>query len=210
MTGVHHPIFARLYGRISAASEKAGAGEHRAALLDGLSGRVIEVGAGTGLNFGYYPPAVTEVLAVEPEPHLRRIAAQASRRAPVAVRVTGGVAEDLPVADAAFDAGVCSLTLCSVLDQRRALAELRRVIRPAGQLHFYEHVRADDPGLARLQDRADRIWPFLLGGCHPNRDTEAAIAATGFQVQACRRFDFRPRATSAPVAPHILGRALRP
>src|SRR5260221_2683810 len=148
----HHPIFARLYGRVSAATEQAGRAEHRAEMLAGLSGRVIEVGAGNGLNFAHCPSAVTEVLAVEPEPHLRRLAAQAAARAPVPMRVLDGTADLLPVGQEEFDAGVCSGVLCTVPDQRRALKDLHQVIRPGGQLRFYEHVRSRDPRRARLQD----------------------------------------------------------
>jgi SAM-dependent methyltransferase len=204
-----HPIFARIYGRIAAAGEESGRAGHRTELLAGLSGRVIEVGAGNGLNFAHYPSAVTEVLAVEPEPHLRRIAAQAAARAPVPVRIVDGTAGLLPASEAEFDAGVCSGVLCSVPDQRRALAELRRVIKPGGQLRFYEHVRSANPRLARFQDRADRIWAALNGGCHANRDTETAITGSGFRLEACRRFDFQPSLRAALVAPHILGRATR-
>ncbi len=152
---------------------------------------------------------MTEVLAVEPEPHLRRLAAQAAAHAPVPVRIVDGTAGLLPAGEAEFDAGVCSGVLCSVPDERHALAELHRVIRPGGQLPFYEHVRSTDPSHARFQDRADRIWGVLNGGCHPNRDTETAITAAGFDIQECRRFDFRPCLLAAPVAPHILGRAIR-
>jgi len=179
-------------------------------LLAGLSGKVIEVGAGTGLNFEHYPPTVTDVLAVEPEPRLRRLAAQAAARARVPVRIVGGTADVLPGSEAEFDAGVCSGLLCSVPDQGQALAELSRVIRPGGQLRFYEHVRSADPRLARYQDRADRIWAALNGGCHCNRDTETAITAEGFRLEASRRLDFRPSRLVALVAPHILGRAIRP
>ena len=204
-----HPIFAVIYGRIAAAGEESGRVAHRTELLAGLSGKVIEVGAGTGLNFEHYPPTVTDVLAVEPEPRLRRLAAQAAARARVPVRIVAGTADQLPGSDAEFDAGVCSGVLCSVPDQAQALAELRRVIRPGGQLRFYEHVRSADPRLARFQDRADRIWAALNGGCHCNQDTETAIAAGGFRLEACRRFDFRPALLAALVAPHILGRATR-
>jgi SAM-dependent methyltransferase len=205
-----HPIFARIYGRLAAAGEESGRAGHRTELLAGLSGKVIDIGAGNGLNFAHYPSAVTEVLAVEPEPHLRRLAAQAAARASVPVRIVDGTAGLLPASDAEFDAGVCSGVLCSVPDQRRALAELRRVIRPGGQLRFYEHVRSADPRLARFQDRADRIWAALNGGCHSNRDTETAVIAGGFLLEECQRFDFRPSLLAAPVAPHILGRATRP
>lgn len=208
---VHHPVFARLFVRISRAAQARGQGEHRRELLAGLSGRVIEVGAGNGLNFAYYPPSVTEVVAVEPERYLRELAVQAARSAPVAVRVIDGVAGQLPVEPAAFDAGVASLMLCSVRDPARALAELLRVIRPGGALRFYEHVRASSPGLARVQQTLDAlVWPRLFGGCHTSRNTRAAIEAAGFHIETYRSFPFRPCLLAFPVAPHVLGAARRP
>ncbi|MEA2467958.1 MAG: hypothetical protein QOJ57_2084, partial [Thermoleophilaceae bacterium] len=142
---VHHPLFARLYALISPKAEKAGVGDHRREMLDGLAGRVIELGAGNGLNFAQYPESVTEVVAVEPEPYLRSRADEAAAAAAVPVTVVEGTADRLPAADASFDAAVASLVLCSVPDQARALAELRRVLRPGGELRFYEHVIADTP-----------------------------------------------------------------
>lgn len=206
---VHHPIFARLFawGASNAPAEQT---EHRRRLLEGLSGRVIEVGAGNGLNFPHYPPEVTEVLAVEPEPFLREKAGQAAAGAPVSVSVVDGLADSLPVEDASFDAGVASLVLCSVPAQDRALAELRRVIRPGGELRFYEHVRAQEARHARSQDRIDRLWPRFSGGCHPNRDTPAAIEAAGFDIERCERFSFRPFFLLKAIEPHVIGVARRP
>jgi ubiquinone/menaquinone biosynthesis C-methylase UbiE len=209
---VHHPLFARTFARLSAQAEKKGQGEHRRALLEGLSGRVVDVGAGHGLNFPHYPAAVEAVIAVEPERHLRKLAENAAATAPVPIRVLDGLAEALPLEDASVDAGVVSLVLCSVPDQARALAELRRVIRPGGELRFYEHVLSDRTGLARVQRAAERsgLWPFVGGGCHPARDTAAAIAQAGFEIESCRRFDFRPALVEVVVEPKILGRARRP
>jgi ubiquinone/menaquinone biosynthesis C-methylase UbiE len=204
-----HPIFARIYDRVSAQAEDAGQREHRRELLAGLSGRVVEVGAGNGLNFAQYPSTVDEVLAIEPEPFLRERAREAAVDAPVAVRVLDGVADRLPLGDASVDAGVFSLVLCSVPSQSAALAELRRVLRPGGELRFYEHVRAHRPGFARLQRAADLVWPHVAGGCHTNRDTPRAIEAAGFEIEACGRFSFRPSAVIAPVTPHVIGRARR-
>jgi len=208
---VHHPIFARFYQRLSAGEEKAGAGEHRRELLAGLNGRVVEVGAGNGLNFKYYPETVNEVIAVEPEPYLRERAREAAENVGVSVTVVEGVAGGLPVEEASVDAGVASLVLCSVPDQDAALAELRRVIKPGGQLRFYEHVVANKPGLARFQRLLDRtVWPHVGGGCHASRDTRAAIEAAGFEIEAERRFKFQPSPVLFPVSPHILGVARRP
>jgi ubiquinone/menaquinone biosynthesis C-methylase UbiE len=209
-TGVRHPIFARLYRRIAAEAEGKGAGEHRDELLAGLSGRVIEVGAGTGLNFDHYPGAVTEVVAVEPEPYLRAAAEEAAAAASVAVTIVDGTADELPAEASAFDAGVASLVLCSVPSQARALGELHRVIRGGGQLRFYEHVRSPKPGFARMQRVVDVVWPLFGGGCHTSRDTERAITESGFDIERIRHFTFRPAACAAPVSPHVIGVARRP
>lgn len=206
---VHHPIFARLFARFSAEAEEAGQSEHRQELLAGLTGRVIELGAGNGLNFAYYPPSVTELVAVEPESYLRGLAEEAAKSAPVPVRVVDGLASRLPVEDAGFDAAVASLVLCSVADQAEALAELRRVIRPGGELRFYEHVRGERPGLVRAQRAADLLWPRLAGGCHTSRDTAGAIEQAGFAIESCRRFSFRPCVLVYPITPHVLGIARR-
>jgi ubiquinone/menaquinone biosynthesis C-methylase UbiE len=148
---------------------------------------------------------------VEPEAYLRGLARDEAARQAVAIEVVEGVADRLPAADESFDAAVTSLVLCSVPDQPRALAELRRVIRPGGELRFYEHVRADSPGFARLQAGLDRVlWPRIGGGCHTARDTSAAITAAGFEIERSRAFSFRPSVFVAPVSPHVLGLARRP
>lgn len=205
-----HPIFARLYARVAPAAEGKGAAAHRDELLAGLRGRVIELGAGSGLNFAHYPAAVSEVVAIEPEPYLRGRAQQAARGAPAPVTVLDGAADRLPAGDGAFDAAVASLVLCTVPDPPSALAELHRVLRPGGELRFYEHVVSDGPRAAALQRGLDGwgIWPRLAGGCHLARDTAAAIARAGFTIERCRRFAF---AAGGPVSlPHILGVARRP
>lgn len=207
---VRHPIFARLYQRLSAGDETRGEAEHRREMLAELKGRVIEIGAGNGLNFKQYSAAVEEVVAVEPEAYLRAQAERAAETAKVPVTVVAELADRLPFDDATFDAGVASLVLCSVPAQDAALAELYRVIRPGGELRFYEHVVADDPALARFQRVIGHVWPFFAGGCHTDRDTGKAIAAAGFEIERIRRFTFRPSPLEYPVAPKILGRARRP
>lgn len=204
-----HPIFARLYAWGAPMAEAHGAADHRRELSAGLSGRVVELGAGTGLNFAYYPPAVTEVVAVEPEDHLRGRAREAAARAPVPVRVMPGVADAIPLEAGSCDAAVASLVLCSVPNQDAALAELFRVLCSNGELRFYEHVKADDR-LASLQRAVDLVWPSVAGGCHTARDTVVAIRSAGFTVDTYKRFDFRPCALAAPTAPHVLGTARRP
>ncbi|MDP8961432.1 MAG: class I SAM-dependent methyltransferase [Actinomycetota bacterium] len=206
---VSHPIFARFYERLSRLMEPE-VGRHREELVAGLSGRVIEVGAGNGMNFPHYPPEVTEVLAVEPEPRLRAAALKQAGSLRLPIRVVEGVAETLPADDDSFHAAVASLMLCSVSDQRQALAELFRVLRPSGELRFYEHVRSRHPRLARAQQAADLIWPFFTGGCHTSRDTLAGIEGAGFDLEWVRRFRFPVSRLFIPSSPHVLGVARKP
>jgi ubiquinone/menaquinone biosynthesis C-methylase UbiE len=208
-TKVHHPLFARVYAWASTRMDASVLGAHRDRLLAGLAGRVVEVGAGNGLNFAHYPDAVTHVLAVEPEAHLRGLAVAAAPRAPVPIEVVDGTADALPAPDAGYDAAVASLVLCSVPDVPAALAEIRRVLRPGGELRFLEHVRADTPGLARVQRVLDAtVWPALGGGCHTHRDTAAAIEAAGFTITDVTRLRIQ---TGMPAtAPHITGTATSP
>ncbi len=199
---VRHPIFARLYRSLPQAPEE----QYRRELLAGLAGTVIEVGAGHGPNFEFYPAAVERVLAVEPEPSMRHAAEEAATEAPVPIEVVDGVAEALPVVDGAFDVAIASLMLCSVANQAAALGEMHRVVRPGGELRFYEHVVAERPRVARLQRLADRtLWPRLAGGCHMARDTVSAIEQAGFTVESRRRFTPSP---GVPL-PHVLGIARR-
>jgi len=209
-TRVHHPLFARFYQRFAAAAMAKGEDEYRRELLDGVEGRVVEVGAGHGLNFAFYPPAVTEVVAVEPEAVLRRAAEHAAREAPVKVTVLDGVADALPVEDESFDIAIASLVLCSVSDQAAALGEMRRAIRPGGELRFYDHVVAQQPRFAARQHRADPIWTRFAGGCHLDRDTPAAIEAAGFTIEKLRRFSFSTSMLDWLASPQIVGVARRP
>jgi ubiquinone/menaquinone biosynthesis C-methylase UbiE len=205
-TEVRHPLFARFFTQFSKLMERD-LGEYRAELLAGLSGRVLEVGAGNGMNFRHYPATIDEVVALEPEPYMRGKAEEAAASAPVPVDVRAASAYPLPVEDQSFDAAVTSLVLCSVPEPQLALAELRRVLKPGGELRFMEHVRSDLPRKARVQHWADRsgVWPRIAGGCHCARDSGAAIEAAGFRIEQVRSFGLGP--AWGITYPHVLGRA---
>jgi ubiquinone/menaquinone biosynthesis C-methylase UbiE len=207
---IARPRFARMYLRSAAGAEERGATEHRRRLLEGLRGNVVEVGAGHGLTFRLYPPEVTEVVAIEPEPMLRSQAEQAAESASVPIRVLAGVADELPLEDDSADAVVASLVLCSVPDQPRALAEIRRVLRREGELRFYEHVIPRCQPKRLLLHALDRsgLWPAIAGGCHPARDTTEAIMQAGFDIEEIERFGFSAQRFE-PLIPHILGTARR-
>lgn len=183
-------IFAALYDRVLAPMEEAGLRAWRADLLSGLSGTVVEVGAGTGANLAHYPPAVARLVVTEPEPAML---AQLRQRLgtvhpDVPVEVQRAASASLPLADGEADAVVSTLVLCSVTDQAATLAELRRVLRPGGRLVFLEHVAADHkPRRLRWQHRFDHVWPFLCGGCHLTRRTAEAIEGAGFVLEDVRR-----------------------
>ncbi|MFF1921127.1 class I SAM-dependent methyltransferase [Streptomyces sp. NPDC058221] len=209
---VHHPVFARYYARMSVAADTtAGVAAVRAELLSGLSGRVIEIGAGNGLNFAHYPSAVSEVTAIEPERTLRQLAVRSALDAGIPVDVMPGTAEALPVKDQAFDAAVVSLVLCTVRDVRQSLAEIRRVLRPGGELRFFEHVRAEGRAMAATQRVLDRtFWPLLAGGCHTSRDALTAIEAAGFVVETHRRVRIPESGVRLPTSDCVLGVGRRP
>ncbi len=189
--------FTALYDRGLKATEEAGLGDMRREVLSGASGRTIDIGAGTGVNVELFPPAVTELVLAEPDPHmLRKLRPKLSRasREPTVVQAP---AERLPFDADSFDTAVFTLVLCTVPDPQAALAEAARVLKPGGKLLFVEHVRANDPGLARWQDRLEGPWRFLGDGCHCNRDTVATIEASPFELQRVER-------GSLPKAPPIV------
>ncbi|WP_031485950.1 class I SAM-dependent methyltransferase [Streptomyces bicolor] len=209
---VHHPLFARFYARISVNAEtKMGMGGVRDRLLAGLSGRVIEIGAGNGLNFAHYPSAVSEVVAIEPERVLRQLAVESALRAGVPVDVVPGAAEALPVKSEAFDAVVLSLVMCSVRDVPRALSEVRRVLRPGGVVRFFEHGRGGGPAMHFTQRALDRtVWPLVSGGCHLSREPVAALRAAGFELGPYRRVMMPEKGPVLPSSYCVLGTAWRP
>lgn len=207
----NRPIFGRLYPRMNRAMEKAGISEHRKNLLTGLTGVVIDVGAGDGSGFDHYPPEVAKLAAVEPEPHLRKIAQLRAGEARIPVEIIDATADDLPFPTAHFDVAVVSLVLCSVPDQSAALNEISRVLRPGGELRFFEHVKAEGARLRRAQRVLDAtIGPAMCGGCHSGRDTLAEIERSGFQVQKIDRFQFPETPIPIPASQHVLGIATIP
>ena len=172
-------LFARFYERAIAGQEDAGLRDHRRALLAKARGRVLEIGAGTGLNVAHYGPEVTDIVFTEPEEPM----AEQLRPKVTKGRVVVAPAEELPFADDEFDTVVSTLVLCTVTDVDRTLAEIARVLKPGGRLLFLEHVRSHDPKVAKWQDRVVPVWRFVAHGCHPNRDTAAALTAAGFTLE---------------------------
>jgi ubiquinone/menaquinone biosynthesis C-methylase UbiE len=183
--------------------------ELRRRLLSGISGRVIEAGAGDGRSFEHYPPAVTGLVAVEPDSSARASAAERARAAPVPVRIVAGSAEALPVEAQRFDAAVVMGLLCSVTDPDLALRELTRVVRPGGELRFWEHVRSKNGAFRAFQGALDALfWTRALGGCRTTRDTESAIRRAGFEIVELERGFHSSSLVTITSAPYLLGRAL--
>jgi len=180
--GIRGSFFAATYNTMTRGVEKAGMAQRRADLLGDLRGDVLEVGAGTGANLPHYGQKLDSLTLTDPEvPMVRRLERQVRDRGSVA-KVFRAPADDLPFQDAAFDAVVSTLVLCTVPDQGGALGEIRRVLRPGGTLQFVEHVRADDPKLARMQDRMNGLNKIVAYGCNCNRTTLDEIRGAGFDV----------------------------
>ncbi len=174
--------FAALYDRGLKATEEAGLREMRRELLSQASGRTVDLGAGTGVNLDLFPEAVSELVMVEPDPHMiKQLRGKAAGRG--GVEILEASAQELPFADNSFDTAVFTLVLCTVPDPRAALAEAARVLKPGGRLLFIEHVRAGEAGLARWQDRLEKPWRFLADGCHCNRDTVAMIEGSPLRLE---------------------------
>ena len=202
-------IFALLYDRGMAPTERAGLGARRDALLAEASGSVVEIGAGTGVNVPRYGAGVTDLVLCEPEaPMASRLRARLAAVGNGAARVIEAPAEALPLPDGSADVAVATLVLCTVGDPRRALAELRRVLKPGGKLLFIEHVRSDDAATARLQDRWAPLWRKCGHGCTCNRATLQAITDAGFAIERVEH----GRLPKAPkiVKPMIAGVAVAP
>ncbi|HEU0023285.1 MAG TPA: class I SAM-dependent methyltransferase [Thermoleophilaceae bacterium] len=201
-------IFAAIYDRLLAATEEAGLSDMRAELLGSASGRTLEIGAGTGLNLAHYPDAVTALVLTEPDPHMAkrlRSRLQASPPTVGSVEVVEAGAGELPFEDGSFDTVVGTLVLCTVRDPTRAVADIRRVLRPGGRFLYLEHVR-DEAGTRRAgwQDRVERPWAWVAGGCHPNRDTGRLIASA-FEVAEPQRGELPGSGIEYIVKPLIRG-----
>lgn len=205
------PLFGRLYARISQRMEAEGLSALRTELLGGVTGAVVEVGSGNGMNFRHYPAGVSGVVAVEPEPYLRGLASEAAAKAQVDVEVRAGVATRLPLPDDSVDSAVLCLVMCSFDDRAGALAELLRVLRPGGTLRFFEHCVADTSGLRFVQRLVDATcWPLLAGGCHTATDPVGLISAAGFTITDVRKLRFPEQGVTTPSTPHVLGAAQAP
>jgi SAM-dependent methyltransferase len=206
--GVWPRAFAAVYDRSLERAERMGMEARRARLLADARGLVVEIGAGTGLNLAHYPAAVDELVLTEPDEAMARALERRLARAGRAARVVRAPAEALPLPDASADTVVSTLVLCTVADPERALAEVARVLRPGGRLLFAEHVRADDPGLARWQRRLRRPWGVVARGCRPDQPTVELIARSALELEHVERGRFA--GAFAIVRPLRTGRALRP
>jgi ubiquinone/menaquinone biosynthesis C-methylase UbiE len=198
-------VFAAMYDTVNKGAEAAGVREERRQLLAVAQGATIEIGAGTGLNLAHYPKAVTRLVVAEPDKHMRRRLQLRVDALARPVEVIDAPAERLPFADGTFDTAVLTLVLCSVPDQQVALAEIARVLTPNGRLLFMEHVRSDDPKVARRQDRIRPLYNLV--GCNPNRSTLAAIEASSLRVESVKHGEI-PKAPKVE-RPLIVGTARR-
>jgi ubiquinone/menaquinone biosynthesis C-methylase UbiE len=201
-------LFAAMYDRMLAGVEKAGLRERRARLLESARGSVLEIGAGTGANLPLYGPNVGALTLTEPEaPMARRLAKRLREQSRAADLVEAG-AEELPLPDGQFDTVVSTLVLCTVADPLRALREVWRVLKPGGQLLFIEHVRSDDPRLAKWQDRLNGLNRIVGHGCNCNRSTLDVIKQVGFTIRSLEKGQL---AKAPPfVRPLITGAAIKP
>src|SRR5580704_11085572 len=195
-----------MYDVINGPAERAGLRQQRHDLLAQATGATIEIGAGTGLNLPHYPPAVTRLALIEPDPNMTRRLRRRAARLGLDAQIIDATSDQLPFPDASFDTAVVTFALCSVPDEQAALSEITRVLAPGGRLLFLEHVRSADPGIAAKQDKMP--FPYALIGCHPNRDTLQEIEASPLAVESIRSGEL-PKAPKIE-RPMIVGTARRP
>ena len=191
MMGIYNAVFAAIYDPILWLGERAGMSKRRRQVLSSAHGRVLELGAGTGLNIGRYPNAIDELVLTEPDESMAKRLEGRVEREDREGEVVRAPAESLPVEDDSFDTVVSTFVLCTVDEPRASLREVRRVLRPEGRLLFIEHVRADHPRLARWQDRLHNPWHAFACGCHANRATLETIREEGFEVSDPDRSEWR-------------------
>ncbi|PLX81243.1 MAG: SAM-dependent methyltransferase [Desulfuromonas sp.] len=195
---------AKLYDPFMRSVEKNCLGAWRQELLSGLDGNVLEVGAGTGVNLDHYPAGISELVLTEPDRHMRARLSPKLVNLPIPHRVIDTAAEQLPFADASFDAAVVTLVLCSVNHPEKSLDELYRILKPGGKLVLLEHVvDPDSLTVKRWQHRIEPLWKCCAGNCHLTRDTLSALQVAGFDTENIRRD--RMRGAPALFAPLILG-----
>jgi ubiquinone/menaquinone biosynthesis C-methylase UbiE len=199
-------VFSALYDRMLSGTEEAGLRDIRRQALADATGRTIDIGAGTGANLGLYPASVTELVLAEPDPHMVKRLRPKLADTGVEARVVEASAAALPFEDSSFDTAVFTLVLCTVPDPAGALTEAARILKPGGRLLFVEHVRSENPKVARWQDRLERPWRFCGDGCHCNRDTVATIEASPLTIEEVEKGEL-PK--SPPIArPLVYGSAL--
>jgi ubiquinone/menaquinone biosynthesis C-methylase UbiE len=198
-------VFAHVYDAAFALAERRGLREVRKGLVAQSKGRVVELGAGTGLNLDHYPQEISELLLTEPDPHMAAKLRKRAGHLSLDAKVVEAPAEDLPFEDDSVDTVVSTLVLCTVQNPHRSLAEVARILRPGGSLLFAEHVRSASPRAARWQDRLNTSWGWYACGCQCNRDTISALGAASFHVNEVRHD--RLRWISPVVRPLIVGSA---
>ena len=195
-----HRWFAAIYDRMMASDEKKFFGAILEEMLRGVGGDVVEIGAGTGANFPYYQNSA-RVIATDPDPYMLQRARTRAAAASVSIELREAAAEELPFDDDAFDFVIATLVLCSVRDPRMALAEVRRVLKPGGELRLYEHVRYQNPIGGLAQDVISPVWQWFGAGCRPNRDTAGLLSESGFEL-----LDVKMRKEGPPVPPMVFTR----
>lgn len=196
-----HKWFASIYDRMMARAERSFMRAVREEIAGGARGRVLEVGAGTGANFSYYNEHAQEIIATEPDPYMLQRARRRAEEVGRSIDLRRAPAEELPFENDSFDTVVSTLVMCTVGDPLRALSEVRRVLKPSGELRLFEHVRYENAFGAFWQDLVTPAWRWFVAGCHPNRDTATIVREAGFEFERLEPMKLQP-----PVPPFIFAR----